>query len=167
MKFTRSIPVLFGLALLLSAPRARAAHFEKDILPVLKLFCYDCHGDGAQKGGVSFDTFDSQAKLMKDMDLWSRVLSQVSFGNMPPGPRPGRSCSTGSRPTSSRSIATIPIRAGSRSAASIAPSTTTPFAISSAFPFGRPMISRPTIQALASTTSATSCRSRPCTWRSI
>ncbi|MGY8654440.1 MAG: DUF1592 domain-containing protein [Verrucomicrobiia bacterium] len=85
MKFTRSIPVLFGLALLLSAPRARAAHFEKDILPVLKLFCYDCHGDGAQKGGVSFDTFDSQAKLMKDMDLWSRVLSQVSFGNMPPG----------------------------------------------------------------------------------
>ena len=84
MKLIRSIPVLLGLALLLQAQGARAAQFQKDILPVLKLFCYDCHGDGAQKGGVCFDTFDSQTKLMKDMDLWGRVLSQVSFGNMPP-----------------------------------------------------------------------------------
>ena len=76
---------VLAAAIVLSQVSARAAQFDRDILPVLKTYCYDCHGDGAQKGGVSFDTFDSPDKLVTDLDLWSRVLSQVSFGNMPPG----------------------------------------------------------------------------------
>lgn len=85
MNHCRFILFVSGLTLLLSSSGARAAQFDKDILPILKTYCWDCHGDGAQKGGVSFDTFDSSAKLMKDLDLWSRVMSQLSFGNMPPG----------------------------------------------------------------------------------
>ncbi len=67
----------------LSSPAA-AADYARDILPLLQTHCYDCHGDGAQKGGVSYDTFDTPEKLLKDFDLWSRSLSQISFDNMPP-----------------------------------------------------------------------------------
>ena len=34
----------------LGAEVPAAARFRKDVQPILKQFCYDCHGDGAKKG---------------------------------------------------------------------------------------------------------------------
>ncbi len=66
------------------ASASRGAAFEKEILPILETYCYDCHADGVEKGGVAFDTFGSHEKLTQDLDLWSRTLSQLQFENMPP-----------------------------------------------------------------------------------
>ena len=39
----------------LGAELPAAAQFRKDVQPILKEFCYDCHGDGAKKGEIAFD----------------------------------------------------------------------------------------------------------------
>jgi mono/diheme cytochrome c family protein len=63
------------------------AEFEKEILPVLETHCYECHGDGEDKGKVSFDTFSSTRALMDQTDLWVHVLKNVRGGLMPPPKR--------------------------------------------------------------------------------
>jgi len=57
--------------------------FQRDIQPVLKKYCYDCHGDGIDKGGVTLDAFKDAAAL-RDHPLWLRVLKNVRSGIMPP-----------------------------------------------------------------------------------
>ena len=54
------------------------------IRPLLEAKCFDCHADGASKGGVTFDGFASDAGLMADTKLWHRVLKNVRDGLMPP-----------------------------------------------------------------------------------
>src|SRR5690348_1433300 len=36
------------------------ALFPKDVQQVLTTYCYDCHGDGMEKGKVAFDAFTSR-----------------------------------------------------------------------------------------------------------
>ena len=43
-----------------------AADYRKDIQPLLKQYCYDCHGDGASKGGMAFDDFKSESALVEN-----------------------------------------------------------------------------------------------------
>ena len=57
--------------------------FERDALPVLDQYCYDCHGNGSDKGGVVLDGFDSAAAL-RDHKLWLRALKNVRSHIMPP-----------------------------------------------------------------------------------
>lgn len=65
-----------------------ASEFEKDILPILEERCFDCHGDGAKKGSVSFDTFASTEELLAKSDLWVHVLKNIRSGMMPPAKEP-------------------------------------------------------------------------------
>ena len=67
-----------------AAESLAAAKFRKDIQPVLKEFCFDCHGDGANKGGVSFDEFKSDEAALQDHDLWLKALQNLRAGIMPP-----------------------------------------------------------------------------------
>ncbi len=60
------------------------AEFEKDILPILENHCYECHGDGEDKGKVTFDTFGSTQDLMDQSKLWVHALKNVRSGMMPP-----------------------------------------------------------------------------------
>ncbi|WP_367873425.1 DUF1592 domain-containing protein [Luteolibacter sp. Populi] len=61
-----------------------AATFDEKILPILEDNCFSCHGEGEDKGKVSFDTFGSTAELMKQTDLWVHALHNVRSGMMPP-----------------------------------------------------------------------------------
>ena len=40
---------------LMAVDQTTSADFKKTIQPLLEEYCYDCHGDGAKKGGVAFD----------------------------------------------------------------------------------------------------------------
>jgi hypothetical protein len=74
-----------------AAPNASAvADYRKTIEPMLVRYCYDCHGDGIEKGQVAFDELDTDAKILSSHDLWSKVLKNVRSGLMPKedGPRP-------------------------------------------------------------------------------
>lgn len=68
----------------LAADSAAAAKFHRTIEPLLTKYCYDCHGNGLNKGKVSFDEFASDAELLARRDLWLAVLKNVRAGLMPP-----------------------------------------------------------------------------------
>ncbi|PAW82918.1 MAG: hypothetical protein B9S33_14395 [Pedosphaera sp. Tous-C6FEB] len=86
-----------GLVLLAVAPVASGAFFgsptakdpakltyEKDVLPLLKKYCWDCHADGAKKASVEFDKYQSHAELLADRKLWEHTLLNVRNRDMPP-----------------------------------------------------------------------------------
>ncbi len=60
------------------------ATFRSEVRPMLEKFCFDCHADGANKGGVSFDEFKSDAAMLENHDLWLKTLKNVRAGIMPP-----------------------------------------------------------------------------------
>ena len=56
-------------ALLISfnlAPSLVAADFDKDVKPILKEHCYECHSEGAKKEKAGF-VFDNKDRLKKDI----------------------------------------------------------------------------------------------------
>ena len=65
-----------------------AVHFRRDVQPLLTQYCYDCHGDGAKKGGVAFDELKSDDALVARHDLWWSVLKNLRAGLMPPEKKP-------------------------------------------------------------------------------
>ena len=71
------------MATVQAAP-ADVARYRAGIEPVLKEYCYDCHGDGMDKGRVTLDQFQSDEALLGNQDLWLHVLKNVRAGLMPP-----------------------------------------------------------------------------------
>ena len=64
------------------------AEFQGHIRPLLQEFCFDCHGDGANKGAVTFDQFKSPTEMLDKTDLWLAVLRNTRAGLMPPAKKP-------------------------------------------------------------------------------
>jgi len=60
------------------------AQFRHEVQPLLAEYCYDCHGDGANKGGISLDGFKSDQAMLGDHDLWFKALKNLRAGIMPP-----------------------------------------------------------------------------------
>jgi hypothetical protein len=54
------------------------------VAPILKKYCYDCHADGMDKGGVAFDGFKSDAELLGQTQIWLAALKNTRAGLMPP-----------------------------------------------------------------------------------
>src|SRR5438477_1345684 len=70
-----------------AAEVSAAAHFRKEIQPLLSQYCYDCHGDGEKKGNVAFDELKIDDALLNH-DLWLKVLKNTRAGLMPPAKKP-------------------------------------------------------------------------------
>ena len=68
--------------------RVDFARSERDlhaqVLPLLNRYCWDCHGDGATKGGLALDTFTNVTAVVNDRRTWERVLNNIESGEMPP-----------------------------------------------------------------------------------
>jgi mono/diheme cytochrome c family protein len=63
------------------------AVYQKAINPILEDHCYECHGDGYNKGKVAFDELETNAQIL-DKDLWLRVLVNTRAGLMPAEQKP-------------------------------------------------------------------------------
>ncbi len=59
------------------------AQFHQVVEPILKERCYDCHGDGANKGGLAFDKL-TEDRIAQDPQLWLKVLRNTRSHLMPP-----------------------------------------------------------------------------------
>ena len=92
-------PLAIALALmtaaLLSAAGSSGAVTEKSpvgvyqssVLPILENHCFECHGDGYDKGKVAFDRLETDEQILKP-DLWLRVLLNTRAGLMPAERKP-------------------------------------------------------------------------------
>ncbi len=72
-----------------SAPDDKSlTHYRKVVLPVLQEYCYDCHGDGSNKGGVALDELTTREHLLEKPDFWLKVLRNTRSQIMPPPGKP-------------------------------------------------------------------------------
>ncbi len=60
------------------------ADFQKQIVPLLENYCYDCHGEGEKKGGLALDKYQSLDAHLRDTELWYSVWKNVATQLMPP-----------------------------------------------------------------------------------
>ena len=58
--------------------------YQKVITPILKSHCYECHGDGARKAGLAFDELVTKDQILRDPQLWLKVLRNTRSHVMPP-----------------------------------------------------------------------------------
>lgn len=70
-------------SLLTAAERGQDAYNQR-ILPLLQKYCYDCHGDGTDKGDFALDEYADFAKLIADKVLWDHARQQLVTHVMPP-----------------------------------------------------------------------------------
>jgi hypothetical protein len=75
--------VLFFCTCTWSATNGVAIRFQKDVESVLRKNCYECHADGAKKGGVAFDELDPH-RAPAEREVWLKVFREVRSGLMPP-----------------------------------------------------------------------------------
>ena len=78
-----------SLGLLVSA--AAEDRFDLEIQPLLEQFCFECHGDGASKGDLALDDWNSRQQLLEDHEAWRAVDLHLRSHTMPPSdePKPG------------------------------------------------------------------------------
>lgn len=63
---------------------AESADYQTHVVPILKEYCFECHGDGAQEGDLTLDQFSSEDDALAQTDLWWNVLKNVRSHVMPP-----------------------------------------------------------------------------------
>ena len=56
--------------------------------PLLEKYCYDCHGGAKTKGEVDLKRLDADPQVSKEFELWNRVQTALSSGEMPPSNKP-------------------------------------------------------------------------------
>lgn len=77
------------LCLLLASTRAVAAEkseaaYEKEIVPLLKKYCFDCHGPTKRKGDLSFSDFTAYNDVLAARPVFTTALERVQSDEMPP-----------------------------------------------------------------------------------
>ena len=64
--------------------KPKSLTLEKDVQPILKQYCYDCHGDGEHKADLALDDYKTSADVLRARKQWELVLHHVHAHEMPP-----------------------------------------------------------------------------------
>ncbi len=59
------------------------AQFHREILPILRNNCFDCHAGDKHEAGVAFDTLRTEEQILRNPTLWMKVLKNTRAGVMP------------------------------------------------------------------------------------
>ena len=62
--------------------------FARDVSPLLKTYCYDCHAGKDAEAGIAFDELETDNARIRDTKFWSSVLRNVRADVMPPADMP-------------------------------------------------------------------------------
>ncbi|MFO1486059.1 MAG: DUF1592 domain-containing protein [Verrucomicrobiaceae bacterium] len=73
-----------ALPCLISAAERGQDTYNQRILPLLQKFCYDCHGDGTDKGDYALDEYPEYSKMITDKVMWDHARQQLVTHVMPP-----------------------------------------------------------------------------------
>jgi hypothetical protein len=85
--FVGCLPVLCSSAQEQQPPvkaAAEAPAFTKDIRPLLKKYCFECHNETKRRGGLNLEKYDSDHGVLDLNDLWDQVGERVRGKEMPP-----------------------------------------------------------------------------------
>jgi hypothetical protein len=70
------------------APRGDDVDFARDVLPLLKDSCLDCHAGKEPEAGLSFESFAGEADARARPGVWRKVRDKLHAGEMPPPSEP-------------------------------------------------------------------------------
>jgi len=80
-----TISALIGLAALSARARgADATTFEKDVRPLVKTYCVECHNANKKKGDLDLAQFDTSDKALKEEVVWEGIAEKLRAHEMPP-----------------------------------------------------------------------------------
>ncbi len=84
--FAFSMAMPASEAQIASAPKAAssAPAFTREVRPLLKTYCFECHGPTKRKGGLDLEKIDDDAAAVDLVDLWDQVNERVTGKEMPP-----------------------------------------------------------------------------------
>ena len=80
-----------AFALLLShcgSKKEETVDFATEIEPALAKYCYECHAQDADEGGIDFDSFASHEELLADRGFWEDIYVNIDSTLMPPADEP-------------------------------------------------------------------------------
>ncbi|MCH2208878.1 MAG: DUF1592 domain-containing protein [Lentisphaerales bacterium] len=78
------ISFIILLLLISSAYTATSGLDSKELNGFIEKFCYDCHGDGNDKGGLDFDKLSKDLSDHATQAEWVDIFDRVISGDMPP-----------------------------------------------------------------------------------
>jgi Protein of unknown function (DUF1592)/Protein of unknown function (DUF1588)/Protein of unknown function (DUF1587)/Protein of unknown function (DUF1585)/Protein of unknown function (DUF1595)/Ca-dependent carbohydrate-binding module xylan-binding len=58
--------------------------FKKDVLPIVKTYCGDCHGADDPEGGISFHDLTSPEQILQGRETWDKAIKLIRVQGMPP-----------------------------------------------------------------------------------
>ncbi|MBK96765.1 MAG: hypothetical protein CMJ79_13790 [Planctomycetaceae bacterium] len=58
--------------------------YQKDIQPIIRTYCYDCHNSDVQEGKVRLDNLNPDLIGGPDAQRWHHALDMINQGDMPP-----------------------------------------------------------------------------------
>ncbi|SVB81056.1 uncharacterized protein METZ01_LOCUS233910, partial [marine metagenome] len=61
-----------------------AKDWKNELSEILEFHCYDCHGDGAKKGGLAMDELSDKLDDPAVFAKWERIYDRSLNGEMPP-----------------------------------------------------------------------------------
>ena len=79
-----SIVPLFIALILNNESVARSLNYQKNIFPILEVYCLDCHSNDKAEADVNFDKFRTIQDIKKDPKVWIKVDRMLSSRQMPP-----------------------------------------------------------------------------------
>src|SRR5688572_21877823 len=85
---TICVVACFLIALPPAATAATEQEYKKQVEPFLKSYCFDCHGDGVDKGEVVFDEYTNFTAHAGNQKLWLAVWQNLQTQMMPPAKKP-------------------------------------------------------------------------------
>src|SRR5262249_6381508 len=62
--------------------------FVKDIQPLLKKYCLECHSGDQAKAGLTFESFKDERTALGRRQVWEKVSDQLEAAAMPPEEKP-------------------------------------------------------------------------------
>ncbi len=78
------VAILFGSATVWADSATRNAQYRDQLVPLLRTYCFDCHGSDHAEGDVNLDKYESVEAVLGDRKEWMRALKQLQLGSMPP-----------------------------------------------------------------------------------
>jgi hypothetical protein len=88
MLFRKVCATLFFLVIVRMAFSQDTVSYEADIRPLMAKKCFECHNTNMPKADVNLDNYKEEERVVKDGQLWLKVLEQIKTRHMPPKTEP-------------------------------------------------------------------------------
>jgi hypothetical protein len=70
------------------ANAGNSASFQRDVLPILKEYCVDCHSGEDASADLALDKFTTAASVLQHSNIWENIAQNVDSSHMPPAKMP-------------------------------------------------------------------------------